>query len=164
MLGTDYNLHLSKKLRTVFPSSKVGSLVTPSTSATVLYKSSMYWGGCLWPRRREAGGSSIPKTSKRRLIAADRTSSDLFWTGKRFPESPRKGLEWPKSTPDTTKINTAAENMSIRNSLRRAGDLWTAPHHQGFYIRNRLRCLGSSVNSDKEVLFDRKCKSIIGEM
>lgn len=35
-------LHLSKKLRTVFPSRRYGSLVTPSTSATVLYKSSMY--------------------------------------------------------------------------------------------------------------------------
>lgn len=39
---TNLILHLSKKLRTVFPSRRYGSLVTPSTSATVLYRSSMY--------------------------------------------------------------------------------------------------------------------------
>lgn len=41
-LRTDVILRLSKKLRTVFPSRRYGSLVTPSTSATVLYRSSMY--------------------------------------------------------------------------------------------------------------------------
>lgn len=75
-------LHLSKKLRTVFPSRRYGSLVTPSTSATVLYKSSMYCGGCLCPWI--AGGSSIPKTSKSLLMAAERTSSDSFSTVNRF--------------------------------------------------------------------------------
>lgn len=40
--ASDPSLHLSKKLRTVFPSRRYGSLVTPSTSATVLYKSSIY--------------------------------------------------------------------------------------------------------------------------
>lgn len=71
---TNSVLHLSKKLRTVFPSRRYGSLVTPSTSATVLYRSSMYCGACLCPWI--AGGSSIPKTSKSLLMAADRTSLD----------------------------------------------------------------------------------------
>lgn len=40
-------LLLSKKLRTVLPSRISGFLVTPSALATVLNRSTMYWGGCL---------------------------------------------------------------------------------------------------------------------
>lgn len=40
-------LLLSKKLRTVLPSRMSGFLVTPSALATVLNRSTMYWGGCL---------------------------------------------------------------------------------------------------------------------
>ncbi len=147
-------LHLSKKLRTVFPSRSVGSLVTPSTSAMVLYRSSMYWGGCLCPRTRAEGVSSIPNTSKSLLMASERTSSDSF--SRWFTD----GLQ---TASPIMEIQITAGNMLTDPQEMFFGSWswteWSTARLAGIY----MMLVKSSVNSRKELLFRFKCKSTISE-